>query len=214
MSPSTERKNWSKGAICRAVRVVRSGDTCYLRASKYFSVPRGTLEKHVKDTSRSPEEVVNVYLGRRTVLPSEIENELLDYCIIIDQRYYGLRRQDMKCMVFQSAIRNCLKHPINQEKSEDGNKWLRPKLKRHPVMPMRILEGISAPRVKGFTSENVPRFFDIYYSELRKVNHPVHRIFNADETRTTTVQHRHSKVFSMRGKKVVSSLTLAVLTPV
>jgi hypothetical protein len=43
-------------------------------------------------------------------------------------------------------------------------------------------KGISVARVKGFTSENVARFFDIYEPELGKVNHPVHRIFNADET--------------------------------
>jgi hypothetical protein len=79
---------------------------------------------------------------------------------------------------------------------------------------MRTPEGISAARVKGFTSENVARFFDIYESELRNVNHPVHRIFNADETGIITVQHRHSKVVSMRGKKKVASLTLAVLSPV
>jgi len=70
-------------------------------------------------------------------------------------------------------------------------------------------EVISATLVKGFTSENVARFFDIYESELRKVNHPVHRTFNADETGTVTVQHRHSKVVSMRGKKEMESLTLA-----
>jgi len=56
-----------------------------LRASKYFSVPRGTLERYVKDTSRSPEELVNLHLGR-TVLPSELENKLLEFCIIMDQR--------------------------------------------------------------------------------------------------------------------------------
>jgi len=55
--------------MCRAVRVVRSGEMGYFRASKYFSVPRGTLERCVKDTSRSPEELVNVDLGR-TVLHS------------------------------------------------------------------------------------------------------------------------------------------------
>jgi hypothetical protein len=49
---------------------------------------------------------------------------------------------------------------------------------------MRTPEGISAnaARVKGFTSENVARVFDIYESELKKVNHPVHRILNANET--------------------------------
>jgi len=35
---------------------------------------------------------------------------------------------------------------------------------------MRTLEGMSAARVEGFTSENVARFFDIFESELSKVN--------------------------------------------
>jgi len=73
--------------MCRAVRVVRIGEMVYLRASKYFSVPRENQEKCVKDTSLSPEELVNVHVGR-TVLPSELKNELLEYCITIDQRYY------------------------------------------------------------------------------------------------------------------------------
>jgi hypothetical protein len=79
---------------------------------------------------------------------------------------------------------------------------------------VRTPEGISAVRVKGFTSKNVARFFfDIYESELRKVNHPVHRIFSVDETGIITVQHRNNKVVSMRDKKEVASLTSAVLSP-
>jgi hypothetical protein len=42
--------------------------------------------------------------------------------------------------------------------------------------------------------------FDIYESELGKVNQQPHRIFNVDATEITTVQHRHSKAVSMRGK--------------
>jgi len=87
-------------SICRAVRVVRNGDTGYLKGSKYFSVPRGTLERYVKGTSRSPKELGNVHLGRRTVLPSELENKLFEYCIVMDQRYYELRREDIKRMAF------------------------------------------------------------------------------------------------------------------
>jgi hypothetical protein len=79
---STKRKNWSKDPICRAVRVVRSGEMGYLRASKYFSVQRGTLEMYVKDTSLSPEGLVNVHVGR-TVLIGELENKLVEYCITI-----------------------------------------------------------------------------------------------------------------------------------
>jgi len=41
--------------------------------------------------------------GRKTVLPSGLENKLVEYCIIMDQSYYGLRRQDIKRMAFQLA---------------------------------------------------------------------------------------------------------------
>ena len=63
-----------------------------------------------------------MHLGRKTVLPSELENKLVEYCIIMDQNYDGLRHEDIKCMAFQLAIRNGLKHPLNQENSEAGKK--------------------------------------------------------------------------------------------
>jgi len=91
--------------MCCDVRFVGSGDTVYLGATKYISVRRGTLERYVKDTSPSPEELVHVHLGRRTVPPSEIENKLLEYYIIMDQTFYGLKRYDIKRMAFQLAIR-------------------------------------------------------------------------------------------------------------
>ena len=81
--------------------------------------------------------------------------------------------------------------------------------KRYPVLSTRTPGGISAALVKGFTSDNLARFFDSYESELRKVNHQAHRIFNADATGITKVQHRHSKDVSMRGKKEAATLTSA-----
>jgi len=115
------------------VSVVRSGEMSYFRVSKYFSVPRGTRERYVKDTSHSSKELVSVNLGRRTVLPSELENKLVEYCIIMDQKYFGLRCQEIKCVPFQLAKRNGLKHSFNQETSAFGKKWLRSFLERHPV---------------------------------------------------------------------------------
>jgi len=119
--------------MCLAVRVVKSGEVGYLRASKFFSLPRGTLERSVKNTSRSSEELVYMHLGRITLLPSEHGNKVVEYCITMDQRYCGLC-QDIKRMAFQLAIRNGLKHPLNQENSAAGKKCLQPFVKRHPVL--------------------------------------------------------------------------------
>ena len=58
------------------------------------------------------------------------------------------------------------------------------------------------------------KVFSLYVSELRKVNHPAHRIFNVDEAGIITLQHRHSKVVSTSGKKELASLTTAVLSSV
>jgi hypothetical protein len=44
----------------------------YLNALKYFSVPKVTLEKYVKDTHRSPKKLITVHLGGGTVLPNEL----------------------------------------------------------------------------------------------------------------------------------------------
>ena len=77
--------------MCRAAEVARSGEMGYLKASKYFSALKVTLERCVKNISRSPEEPVNVHLGRSTVLPNELVNKLVQYCITMDQRYCGLR---------------------------------------------------------------------------------------------------------------------------
>jgi hypothetical protein len=57
-----------------------------------------------------------VHLGRINLLPSKHENKLMKYFITVNQRYYGLRCQDTKCISFQLAIRNGLTHPFNQEK--------------------------------------------------------------------------------------------------
>jgi hypothetical protein len=72
--------------MCGAVVIVRSEVMGYLWASEYFSVQRGTVEGYVKDTTLSPEELVNVHLGTRTFLISELENKSLEYCITTDQR--------------------------------------------------------------------------------------------------------------------------------
>jgi len=61
--------------MCYAVRFVRSVDTGYLRASNSFSVPRANSGE--EPTSPSPEKLVNVHLGRKTVLPIEPEDKLV-----------------------------------------------------------------------------------------------------------------------------------------
>ncbi|XP_072389298.1 uncharacterized protein [Diabrotica undecimpunctata] len=59
------------------------------------------------------------------------------------------------------------------------------------------------------SSARVKSFFDLYEPEYLELTNPVQRIINVNNIGLTIVQHKYSKVICMRGKKQVSSLTLA-----
>ena len=61
----------------------------------FFCAVRNSGE-YVEDRPCSPEEIVNVQLGRRAVL-CELESKLLEYCIIMEQRY---------CLIYKGWIQS------------------------------------------------------------------------------------------------------------
>lgn len=203
-----KRKTWDPVTMKGAIVAVRSGEMGYLLASKIFGVPKGTLEKYVKN-EKTPEELMEMRSGRKPVLPSELENLLVKYCMQMDERYFGLRIADVKRMAFELAIRNGLRHPFNLHNASAGKKWFKLFLARHPNLSLRTPQGVSAGRIKSFTPENVAAFFDIYEKELEKINYDGHKVYNVDETGLTVVQHKMQKVVALKGKKQISNLTSA-----
>jgi hypothetical protein len=92
----------------------------YKRVTKQLNVPKGILERYVKDNAKSLEELVQVNLGRRPILTDRMESDVVKYCIQMDTRYYGLRRNDVKRMAFQLAIRNGIQHPFSLQRKSAG----------------------------------------------------------------------------------------------
>jgi hypothetical protein len=209
MPPANKRKNWDPIMMVKAVKAVRTGEMGYKRASKYFEVPKGTLERYVKTHEKTPETLVEVRLGRKPVLSNDIEELLVKYCVEMDARFYGLRRKDISRMAFQLAMQNGIKHPFSVERQSAGRKWLRGFLKRHPQLSLRKPQGTSMARVKGFSPENVKLFFELYEPELLKINSNPIRLYNVDETGITIVQHKSVKVITLKGKRNVANLTSA-----
>ena len=73
----------------------------------------------------SPADVVcSSKIGRKSALPKEIEDELAEYSIIMEERYYGLTRRDVRRMAYQLAVRNGISHPFSEKDEEAGKKWL------------------------------------------------------------------------------------------
>ena len=133
-------------------------------------------------------------LGRKPILSRQLEDKLMQYCVIMDQSFFGLTRKDVQRMAFQLAIRNNIPHPFSANKKRAGRKWLKAFKRRHPLLSFRQPQPISIARAQGFTKEAVAEFFRILRPEMVKINFRPNRVFNVDETGITVVQHKSEKV--------------------
>ncbi|CAH1991983.1 unnamed protein product [Acanthoscelides obtectus] len=192
------RKLWEKGSMEEAVAAVRDGRMGYLKAAKQFNVPRSTLFRLCKQHGE-PVTVCDTRLGRKPVLSIELENELADYLLDMDNRFFGLTRTDVRRMAYQLAVANGIEHRFSEHLGQTGRKWLKAFLKRHSNLTLRKPTGTSFARVAGFNKANVNAFFDLLEAEMEKVHYPADRVFNVDETGLTVVQSRCSEVISLKG---------------
>ncbi|KAI5696380.1 hypothetical protein M8J76_000510 [Diaphorina citri] len=74
---------------------------------------------------------------------------------------------------------------------------------------IRKPEATSQARARAFNRPNVTKFFNILTDVQKDRVYPPHRVFNVDETGLTTVQSKSSKVFALKGRRQVGSLTTA-----
>lgn len=133
----SKRRKWDPTMMVRAVHTVRSGEMGYMRAAKYFNVPKRTLEGYVRNRANEPEKLVEMSLGKKPVLTNEIEDSLVTYCVEMDKKCYGLSQKDVTQMAFQLACKNGLKHPFSTEKKCAGKKWLKGFLERHQELSLK-----------------------------------------------------------------------------
>ncbi|GBP55030.1 Tigger transposable element-derived protein 1 [Eumeta japonica] len=168
---------------------------------------RSTLKRLVKDSEESLDSLVHKPLGRKPILPPELEEKLVEYILIMEAKYYGLTRMDVRRMVYQLASKNNLPNHFKNEVA--GRAWLDLFLRRHKEVSVRKPTGTSYARVQGFNRFAVKTFFDILGAELQKRHYPPDRIFNVDETGLTIVQSKIPEVIGKKGKRQIGALTSA-----
>ncbi|KAG5862213.1 hypothetical protein JTB14_033989 [Gonioctena quinquepunctata] len=128
---NTKHKKWVSNQMKLAINAVRSKEMGYLEASKLFAVPKTTSEDHVKETNKTPEQLVAVSIGRKSILSAELEEDLVAYCLEMDRRFYGHGFGDIKRLAYQLAIRNGLRHPFSHESGAASEKCLKEFSKRN-----------------------------------------------------------------------------------
>ena len=205
-----KRKQWDKEAMEKAVKAVKRGEMGYKRAVKLYGVPRSTLKDYVKnDDAATVRELIDQKIGRRTVLPKCLENDLARYATEMENRLFGLTMKDLRRIAFKLAERNNIRHPFSNDNEAAGMKWLALFFKRNPQLSLRKPQSLSLARVHGFTPENVAHFFSILLPEMEKINHNPMKVFNVDETGISVCQHKNQKIVALKGKKDIHKLSSA-----
>lgn len=124
------------------------------KASKTFGVPRTTLHRLSNPKYGDVRTASTTKIGRPPVLGTQLEEQLVEYCLRMESVFYGLTRGDLKRMALAMAIKNNLPHPFNDHGA--GKKWLKLFLKRHKNrLSARKPTGTSFQRKLGFTRERV-----------------------------------------------------------
>lgn len=189
----------------RALSAYRNGDMGLNEAARTYQVPKATLSRHLNGNNIKAIEHTQ-HFGRGADLPQEIEDDLVQHILLLEERFFGLTRNDLRRLAFQLAEANEINHRFSKDKKMAGDKWYYSFITRHPEISLRQPEATSMARAKGFSKDQVKKFFDVLtvIVDENKLDGTV--IFNMDETALSTVQ-KPQKVLAKRGKHQVGAIT-------
>jgi len=197
---------WSGEDLERAVSAIHRGDMGLCKAAEMYGVPKATLSRHMSGKNKIASGDVKFH-GHQLMLPEELENELVQHCLMLESMYFGLRVDDLRRLAFELAEANSVPHNFNKQDRMAGKKWYYAFMKRHGELSLREPESTSMSRAQGFNKERVHAFFDLLAKVYDEEKITPERLFNMDETSLSTVQDGQSKIISKRGKRRIGAMT-------
>jgi hypothetical protein len=120
-----------------AIEAIRNKEMGSYKASRVFNVPQTTLQRYVNGWQKSSSETAKTKLGRKQVLPCEVENALSEHCLLMERKFLGLTMADVMRLTYQLAVRNGIKNQFCKRTEKAGIKWLKNFLRRHPQISVR-----------------------------------------------------------------------------
>lgn len=204
----SKRQSWDKDNMANAIKAIKEKKMGLKKAVKVYSVPRTTLQR-LSRIDKPVEEIVNIKLGRPPVLPQVLEDELVKYLLIMESKFHGLTRNDVRRMAYQLCTRNNIPHPFRNGEVA-GRAWFDHFMSRHRnILSILKPSATSISRANGFNKQAVDNFFNLLEAEFSKHKYPADRVFNVDESGVSVVQSKISRVIGLRGKRQVGALSAA-----
>lgn len=179
-------------------------------AAKRHNLNYNTLNRKHKKLDGATEipddmQLISKY-NHQQIFSEENEKELADYVQERSDLGHGLFTEQIRKLAFDFAVANNITVPPQWLKNNTaGKEWLMSFTKRRKVLSLRIPQGFSNSRAACFNKVNIESYFLKLQNALHR--HPTfssgERVFNADETGTTTVGANTRKVMATKGVRQV-----------
>lgn len=198
-----KRRTYSSHAendILNAVKAVKDGNMSVRKAAERYKIPKSTLYDKI-----SGKTAIGARMGRKPVIPDEIEKNMVETAMRSSDRGFGLSRRQI---LIRAGIL-CRKLGIKGFKNETPSKHYWEGLKkRHPDMSLRKPEKLATTRAKMLN----PTVVENYFRDLEKIvtdlnlkNNPEF-IWNCDET-GKQLEHNPINVVARKGSRSVVGRT-------
>ena len=123
-------------------------------------MPRSTLYDYIC-LNWDPFQATQVKLGSKSNIPPALEENLVEYLLLTERKYFGCTPDDVRRLAFQLAARNKIPSPFSIAKETAGKDWFRRRTNRHSDKLSLIQStGTSTARATGFSKEQVGILFD------------------------------------------------------
>jgi hypothetical protein len=191
-----------------AVEAMRNKEMGSYKASSVFSLPQTTIQRCVKRPAGKLKRSNKTKLGRKQVLPCEVENDMAEQCLLMERKFLSLTLADVMRLAYQLAVRNGIKNQFCTRNEKTRRKWLKNCLRRHQEISVTTAEVLrSQNRGVSLLKQQLSIFKST--NPIYTIRHNPARLHNGDETSITIVQHKHAKILGLKDKRQISSVQSA-----
>ena len=145
--------------MIKAIEVLLNKEMGFLAAAKLYNVPLSTLWDYVR-SNWGPFQATQSNLGRKLIILPALEEELVQYILFIERKYFGWTRDDVRRLAFQLTVQNKIPNLFSVVKKAAGKDWFKRFVKRQShKLSLHQPTGTSTARATGFSMEQMEILF-------------------------------------------------------
>ncbi|XP_033219983.1 uncharacterized protein LOC117174750 [Belonocnema kinseyi] len=201
---SGNRKPWKEEDMRKAIEMVRQNKISIARAARKFMLPRSTLPRWANSKLKTEKAAANK-IGRPPILGFDLEKKLVEYALMMKDKFYGITREDLRRMAYVFAKKQNKKVRFKSNMTF-GTRWVYKFLERHKNLVDFVSHDIHYFSGLECSVESVTDFFNNLNRLYIQHQYLADRIFNVEAASLLVLQNKTPEVFVCKGKKRIASL--------